>query len=494
MAQSGTAPAKAEGIAPVAEPRRLAINFVLLSGGEFTAKLLTFASFSYLARTMGPWNYGILEFVLAVMVFFTIPVDLGLGSYGAREVAKDPSSAPRLLHEITGLRLILALCSVAALAVFVQVIHKPQSFKTLLMWYGVSLLANPYLLQWVFQAHDRMHWVGLASIVRQCVFASLIFLFCTKPAHLVRIGYIECASVAAVALVSVFITRGRMRLAWPWPELRWSRLWVHMREAMPIGATEVAWAFMWYFCTVVLGMIFSDASLGWFGASHRVLMALHTFVWLYFFNMLPSISRCVAWPPSHLLKLMDHSMRLAAWVSLFAAACLTAVAPQLLVMVYGENFRDAWRSFSILAWMLPVAMVSGHHRYILLAYNQQKRLFWCVAASAVTAMGLSLILVPRYSGPGAAAALLCANVLNLVLVYVSVRQLVVRVPIRRQMMMPLIALAGATVLYVAFVQWNFWAAVAVSALFYVWMAIRIDGRRLFSFVQTVIRKPATQAA
>src|SRR5262249_14832062 len=47
--------------API-EPRRLAVNLMLLSLGEFTAKLLTFASFSHLAKVLGPWHYGLLEF------------------------------------------------------------------------------------------------------------------------------------------------------------------------------------------------------------------------------------------------------------------------------------------------------------------------------------------------------------------------------------------------------------------------------------------------
>src|SRR4051812_41402744 len=94
-----------------AEPRRLAINFLFLSCGEFTAKLLTFASFSYLARALGAWQYGLIEFTLAIMVFFTLPVDLGLGAYGAREIARNPQNAGRLLREITGLRLVLAVCS-----------------------------------------------------------------------------------------------------------------------------------------------------------------------------------------------------------------------------------------------------------------------------------------------------------------------------------------------------------------------------------------------
>ena len=50
---------------------------------------------------------------------------------------------------------------------------------------------------------------------------------------------------------------------------------------------------MWYFCTVLLGFTSPGRTLGWFGASHRTLMALHSFVSIYLYNLLPSISRCV---------------------------------------------------------------------------------------------------------------------------------------------------------------------------------------------------------
>ena len=46
-------------------PKRLATNLLFLMAGEFTAKLLTFAIFSHLARTLGPRDYGFVEFTLA---------------------------------------------------------------------------------------------------------------------------------------------------------------------------------------------------------------------------------------------------------------------------------------------------------------------------------------------------------------------------------------------------------------------------------------------
>jgi O-antigen/teichoic acid export membrane protein len=471
-------------------PRRLAINFLFLSCGESLAKLLTFVSFSFLARTLGPWNYGMVEFTLALMVFFTLPVDLGLGSYGAREIARNPQNADRLLHEITGLRLMLALCSMVALGIFVAVIHKSTELKLLLLLYGLSLLGGPFLLQWFFQAHDQMRWVGGASVIRQAAFALVVLAFCRKGAPLIYVGVAECFSVGMVAAFCLYVTRHQMHYAWPLPDLRISHLTKHLSEALPIGLSEVAWAFMWYFCTVLLGFIFADRSLAWFGASHRALMALHTFVWLYFFNLLPSISRCVVLPKKQLLDLMDHSIRFAAWIGLLAAGMLGFMAPLLLGLIYGPAFRAAASSFRVLAWMLPVAMLSGHYRYTLIAYSRQKTLLVCTAYSALAAVVLGFMLVPLYDGMGAAWALLIANVLNLVLVYFAVKRLVTKVPVGRQLVSPMCALAAAAGLYACLAVWNIWVAGVVSCGVYIGALLWADGPRLLLFLRATIRKPA----
>src|SRR5262249_23883098 len=267
------------------------------------------------------------------------------------------------------LRLFLSVCSMAALGVLILFLHQSHRLKEMLILYGVRLLGTPFLLQWLFQGHDQMRWVAVASIVRQLGFAGFVFLMFRRGLPLIYIGVIECASIAGTALICAWVSRRRLRLTWPWPDLKVSGLLGHLKESSPIGLTELAWGFMWYFSTVLLGLVFSDATLGWWGASHRALMALHTFVWRYFFNLLPSISRCALRSKEDLLELMDESVRFTSWMGLLAGGLLMATAPDLLALLYGPNFREAARSFSVLVWMLPVAMLSGHHRYILIAYK-----------------------------------------------------------------------------------------------------------------------------
>jgi O-antigen/teichoic acid export membrane protein len=464
--------------------RRLAFNFFLLAGGEMTAKVLTFAGLTYLARSLGPANYGFIEFTLAVMVFFSLPVDLGLGSYGAREIAHNPANASRLLHAVTGLRMALALCSMALLAVFILLLNKSAEVKYLLALYGVSLLGGPFLLQWFFQAHDQMRWVGIASIIRQAGFAALVFIFFRRQTSLIYVGAIECGSVACMAAYCVFMTK-RMGFGWPWPDLRLRHLAGHLSQAVPIGLAEIAWAFMWYFCTVLLGLVFSGLTLGWFGAAHRVVMALHTFVWLYFFNLLPSISRCAGRPAGQLLDLMGGSMRLIAWTGLFGAALLTALAPQVVVLLYGQSFRGAATSLSILVWMLPIAMMSGHYRYTLIAYRLQNQLLRCTVISAIVAVGLGFALVPFYGGTGAAWALLIANAVNFVLVWNAVRTTVAVIPLRAHLVAPAGALLVSAIAYFSLAGRNLPLAVSSAVTLYLAALLCFDGRRLLSFVRSL---------
>jgi len=468
--------------------RRLVVNFVLLSAGELIAKLLTFAAFAHLARTLQAERYGMVEFTLAVMVFFTLPVDLGLGSYGTREIARNPNNAAALLREITSLRLLLAGCSLAALLVFIALIHKSMELKLLLAFYGVSLLSGPILLQWFFQAHDQMHWVAMGSILRQLVFSVLVLASVRPEMPLVYLGVIECVSVAAVGIYCLAVVKSRMRFSLPVPMLRLGVLSRHIRECWPIGITELAWAFMWYFATVLLGFLFQDESLGWFGASHRILMALHTFVWLYFFNLFPSISRSVHEPPEYLSGLMSESLRVTAWVGILGAFGLTILSREALTTIYGQDFAGAVPAFSVLMWMLPVAMLSGHYRYILIAYNCQKRLLVCTSISAVAAVVLGVSLVPLFGATGAAWALLLANVLNLGLVFESVRRRVVAIPFREQLTEAVGAMTVALGVFFVFVWVNVWVAAALSVATYTGALVLSHGRPAVTLYKLVVKR------
>ncbi len=456
-------PARADPTVP--SGRRLTVNYLLLTGGESLAKVFTLAAFVYLGRTLGPERYGSLEFILATMIFFTLPVDFGIGVYGAREVARDRRRAADLLRDVTALRLLLAGVSFVVLLLVAAVLPRDGEVKLLLVLYGVSLFAEPALVQWFFQGHERMHWVALTTLIRKATFAACVLLLVRPGTPLPWVGVCECASAVVTAVACLVILRRRLGYAvprpWRWP----AALATHVYRCAPIGLSHLAWALLWYFATVLMGWLAPAEEVGWFGASHRVVLALHTFVYLYFYNLLPSLSRGAA-RPAELRDLLSRSLGLTVWGGILVALALTLVGGDVLSLLYGPRFLGVHRPLAVLGWLIPIALVAGHYRYLLIACNLQHLELRCTGAAALVAVALGAALIPRYGAVGAAAALVTANLIDGALAYVLVNRRIARIPCHAQLAPPLVALGVAAACGVALAAWDARLAAAAAGVVY----------------------------
>jgi O-antigen/teichoic acid export membrane protein len=334
---------------------RLATNYALLSVGEFIAKVLGAVAFAYLARTFGPQGYGHLEFTLAIIFFLTLSVDVGLSAYGAREIAKDNSLVNRLVPNLVLTRFLLAVGSFIILVLVVALIDKPWSVKQLMLLYGLTLFGLPGLLQWVFQGRDMMQYVAVASILRWSVFAAGVFVLIRGATQLWMVALIEGVAIACVVIYYSFVLVWQFGL--PRQRIDFTYIRDVLPQALPIGASELVWAVKVFFATILLGLVIAGPEVGWFGAAHRLVIALHAFVWLYFFNLLPSIARCSQGSLAALHRLMRTSMQVTAWSAVFVGIVGTAFAEPIITLLYGSQYYESVAVFRVLIWLIPIALL-----------------------------------------------------------------------------------------------------------------------------------------
>jgi PST family polysaccharide transporter len=307
--------------------RQLVGNFLSLAGAETASKLVTMAAFAYVARVAGPDGLGYIEFAAAVLLCAGLVVEQGFGPYGAREIAHAPQRTAELVSEIVAARAVLAAVAYVAVVAFALAFDRPPVLTRLLLVYGMSLLAMPLLLPWVFQGHDAMRVVATAQVVRQTVFAAVIFLCVRGPAQIWLVAVAELAGVCSAVAYGLRAYRRRFRQA---PRIRF-RVSGHLfREGVPIGLSQMFWVVRMSGATLMLGVIATPAEVGYFAAALRIFIALHTFVWLYFFNLLPSLARAWALADGGFAGLLARSLHATAWIGLVAG----------LLWVRGAGGRD----------------------------------------------------------------------------------------------------------------------------------------------------------
>src|SRR5512141_1484246 len=78
---------------------------------EVIGRLLQFALIYAAQRVLGPANYGIVTYGLAVGVVLAPVTDLGMQLIVTREIARAEATAPRLASSGLSLKLILTLCA-----------------------------------------------------------------------------------------------------------------------------------------------------------------------------------------------------------------------------------------------------------------------------------------------------------------------------------------------------------------------------------------------
>jgi PST family polysaccharide transporter len=380
-------------------------NFLSLAGAEAISKLVTFAAFAYLARVAGPEGFGYLEFAGAALFCAGLIVEQGFGSYGAREIAKAPQRAPELVSEIVLARTPLAVVAYTMIIALALLREGAPVVTRLLLIYGASLLAAPLLLQWVFQGRERMGVVAAAQVIRQMIFAVVVFVF-TRDAE--RVWVAAVAEVAAVCGAAIFCVWAYRR-QFGFEGLRFAVSSRLFREGAVIGLGQMFWVARIFGATLILGLIAPADEVGYFAGALRILVAIHTFVWLYYFNLLPSMSR--AWQEDQKIfaALINRSLRGVAWMGVAGGLIWVAMAPMAMSGVYGSAFAPAGATLQWFAAVCVIAWLSGHYRFGLIAAGRQN------AEAAIAALGAAVaaISIPfgyvRFGLRGAALGLVAAE-------------------------------------------------------------------------------------
>ena len=370
------------------------------------SKVLTFAAIAYLARVAGPSGFGYVEFASAVLLCAGLIVDQGFGPYGAREIARSPARTAEVVAEIIGARLILAFATYGVVVLLLLLYHPAPILTRLILIYGLGLLVMPLLLQWVFQGHDQMQTVAIMGLVRQGVYAALVFALLREASQIWVAAVAEVAGVCSVAVYGLWVyhrrfgsgLRARLTLS--------SHL---LREGVPIGLGQMFWMVRMFGATVILGLVAFPQDVGFFGGAMRILVALHSFVWLYYFNLLPSLAR--AWKQSReaFAQTIAQSLHMVIWGGIVGGIVWVAAAPMVMVAAYGPAFAPAGATLQWLAGVFLAAAISGHYRFGLIAAGRQNLEMITSALGSACAVALIPLGYVRGGATGAAMGLVFAE-------------------------------------------------------------------------------------
>ena len=427
----------------LARGRRFLRDYAWIATAEVGSKAAGFVAFALLARRLGPESYGAVELAVAVAMVGLLLVDFGLGPTAARIATRDPARMHDMTGSVPAIRSALALAAVALATGCAGWLAGDAEGAQLIVLFAAALLFAAWTLDWLFQSLDRVKWVAPAQLLRMSVFLLGTLLFVHGRDQLLRIGFIEIAGFAALALYYVAAARAQGQRPRLQPDA--GTVYELIREAAPVGAGQLLWVLNQYLPTLAIAWWLAGDELAYFAAAHRIVFGLGSFVFLYFFTLYPLLVRATADRREDFVPLTDLSLRVTAWLGGLVAIAGSLMARPLCSLAFGDAFEPSAPLLACLVWALPIHLVSGHARFSLIAAGEPISHMWAQAAGLVVSLCGCALLIPAFGALGAAIALLASACWVWLQAHVATRRRVGPIP----GLAPLLRPAAATGLSLA---------------------------------------------
>jgi O-antigen/teichoic acid export membrane protein len=159
-------------------------NFLYNLAFQIVSICLPIVLAPYLARVLGAEKVGISAFTLSVVEYFILLANLGISSFGQREVAMyqdNRAKYSKIFWDLIVYRVIIGSVSLIAYGFFVLTATQYQAIYAILV---INLLGNIFHVTWLFQGLEEYKYLSVRNIIIKIAFTILVFILVKTPADL----------------------------------------------------------------------------------------------------------------------------------------------------------------------------------------------------------------------------------------------------------------------------------------------------------------------
>lgn len=394
----------------------------------FTA-LFPLITTAYIARVLLPDGVGKISYANTIVEYFTFLASLGIPNYGVKLIAKSRKSKYQLKKSLLELLIINFVSTSACLLIYYGVINYIPYFddkRKLMNVMGSLLFLNYFNIDWFYQGIEEFGYIAIRSIIVKIISLGLILLFVKDKGDYIIYGLILCLSTAGNYLFNFFHTRKYIN-----SYKVTTNVFQHLKPIFILLAASVATEIYTMLDTVMLEYFHNDSAVGYYTNSVKIIRMVYTVTVAMVAVFYPRISAYYSEKKtSKINELLTYGTKLIIVIGLPAAVGVFVLANGIVIVLFGNMFQFSTiilQILSILTIIFSIAYLLGH--VVLMATGNESIILKATICGAVINALLNLILIPNYSGVGAAIASVTAELtVTIVMLFSSRKEFTLDIP------------------------------------------------------------------
>ncbi|NDY42307.1 flippase [Dissulfurirhabdus thermomarina] len=359
----------------------------------------------WLARYLGPAQFGLLSFAQAFVGLFAAVATLGLQGIVVRDIVREPESAPLTLGTAAVLQMVSGLVAYLALLAAITWLRADDPLARLIVAIlGSSLLfkASEIAVYWFESQVQSKYTVWVQNgICLLSAAAKAAFILARAP----LLAFVWVA-FAEMFLVAFFLI---VAMGWRGPPLSSlradaARAKMLLKDCWPLVLSSIAVMIYMRIDQVMLGQMVGDEAVGIYSAAVRISEVWYFIPMAVASSVFPSIIEAKKIGEEEYYSRLQKLYDLMALMSVGVALPMTFLAEPLTGLLYGRLYHGAAPVLAIHIWASVFVFLGVASSRWFLVEGKQILTLQKTLLGALCNVGLNFFLIPSYSAIGAAVA------------------------------------------------------------------------------------------
>ncbi len=382
--------------------KRYFANTGWMFGGQIFSLVVAFFIGAWLARYLGPENYGLVNYAVAFVGLFGFLAGLGTDIVINRDLVKNPGEENKLMGTGFTLRLMGSILAFVSVMIANHFVAADRLTHCLIFLYGLSFFLSPFnIVSIYFQAKVQAKNGVRAQLLALAVSSGLkiIFVFSGWSIIWLIMIYVLDSLWLAIGLWLAYWRSGRSASAWAFDKAIAKRLW---RDSWPLMLSTAAAYIYLKVDQVMIGRLLGTTEVGLYAAAVKLAEVWYFIPAVICASLFPAIINAKKTDESLYHRRLHNLYVLMVAIAAVIALPIFFLAKPVIIWLFGQSYLLSVPILQIYIWSGVGFFFGAAISQRLVAENKSSLIFLSNLAAMVVNIGLNFWLISFIGLTGAA--------------------------------------------------------------------------------------------
>ena len=373
---------------------------------------ISFLVNAYIARYLGPGNFGLLNYVISFVGLFSFIATFGIDSVVSREIVKNHDLKSEIIGTSFYLKLLGGILAIIIIFITSYFTTTDKILLELIWMFSLTYIFQAFnIIDIYFQSQVLSKYSMMVIISASLISTTLkmfLILFHAGIIWLIAVYVLETAT-ATIGFLLIFIYKGHKLREWKFNKKISIMI---LRDSWPLMLSSVAIGIYMKIDQVMIKNMIGNEQAGIYAVAVKLSEVWYFIPSIICISVFPAIINAKKVSLEFYEKRLKKLYSLMFWISFLIASFITFFSHLIIYILFGTQYLGAITALRIYVWAgISVSLGIALGQY-LIAENYTKISLAGNIFGALSNILLNIILIPKYGISGAAFATLVSYTLS----------------------------------------------------------------------------------